>query len=180
MISEVARRYGKALFELAAQSPNKEKITSEIRTIKEVINSDIKISGFLSSPIFKPEEKLSVLQTALGNQVSTEVVQILGLLARKNRLSIFSDIIAAFEGITDESNGVSRGTVRSSKILSPEVRKNLEETVSRVTKKKVILNFKEDSQLLGGLVAQVSGWTFDDTLETHLTRMSEELNRRTN
>ena len=31
---------------------------------------------------------------------------------------------------------------------------------------------------MGGMVAQVGGFTFDDSLETHLTRMSEELNRR--
>ena len=57
-------------------------------------------------------------------------------------------------------------------------RKRIEETVSAVTKKKVILNFTVDPKLLGGMTAQVGGWTFDDSLETHLTRLSEDLNRR--
>jgi F-type H+-transporting ATPase subunit delta len=46
--------------------------------------------------------------------------------------------------------------------------------------KKIILTYKEDPTLLGGVVAQVGGWTFDDSIETHLIKMNEELNRRAN
>jgi F-type H+-transporting ATPase subunit delta len=88
-------------------------------------------------------------------------------------------MVSAFETISDEDHGVTRGNVRSAATLSPESRQQIEDTVTKVTKKKVILNFTEDPKLLGGMVAQVGGWTFDDSLETHLTRMSEDLNRRT-
>jgi F-type H+-transporting ATPase subunit delta len=63
--------------------------------------------------------------------------------------------------------------------LNEDDRRKLEQTIAGVTKKKVILNFTEDKKLMGGLVAQVGGWSFDDSLQSHLTRLTEDLNRRT-
>lgn len=179
MISEVSRRYGRALYELVSQNNKQDQVFSELRSLKEAVKEPM-IQDFFASPVVTPENKMELLKSVLGSKVSPEIIQTLELLANKNRLSIFSEMVDAFEQMSDEAHGVSRGTVRSSKTLSPEARKKIEETVAQVTKKKVILNFTEDPSLLGGMVAQVGGWTFDDSLETHLTRMSEELNRRTN
>src|SRR4029077_20300117 len=95
----------------------------------------------------------------------------------KNRLGIFSEIVTAFEHITDEAHGVTRGTVRSATVLAPEERKRIETLVGRATKKQVILTYKEDPSLLGGLVAEVGSFTFDDSLHAHLKRINEQLNR---
>jgi len=179
MISEVARRYARALYDLSKTAKNQDQVFSEIRTLKQVFSADKTVSEFISSPVVGRDHKLAALKGALTGKVSQEVTNILMLLAEKNRLEIFSDLVSAFEKISDEDHGVTRGTVRSASPLSPEARKQIEETVTSVTKKKVILNFTEDPSLLGGMIAQVGGWTFDDSLETHLTRMSEDLNRST-
>jgi F-type H+-transporting ATPase subunit delta len=62
--------------------------------------------------------------------------------------------------------------------LAQESRTKIEDIVTKVTRKKVILSFVEDAKLIGGTVAQVGGWTFDDSLESHLRRLNEDLNRR--
>jgi F-type H+-transporting ATPase subunit delta len=128
--------------------------------------------------LIAPDQKIAALKAALSGKLSQELTNTLILLAEKNRLEIFNELVSAFEAISDGDHGVTRGTVRSASPLSAEARQQIEDTVTKVTKKKVILNFTEDSKLLGGMVAQVGGWTFDDSLETHLTRMSEDLNRR--
>lgn len=101
------------------------------------------------------------------------------LLARKQRLGIFNDVVTAYQALADEKHGVVRGTVRSTTVLAPDERKRIEQTVNRVTKKNSILTYKEDPLLLGGLVAEVGSYTFDDSLASHLRRMNEQLTRRT-
>src|SRR5262249_48841149 len=96
---------------------------------------------------------------------------------RKNRLGVFKDIVGAYEQIADEAHGVMRGTVRSATVLAPEERKRIETLVSRATAKQVILTYKEDPSLLGGLVAEVGSYTFDDSLLSHLKRINEQLTR---
>lgn len=178
MISEVARRYARAFFELSKAAQTLDIVFSELRTLRDILNEDQSIQDYFTSPVIAPDQKISAIKAALSGKISSEVLSALLLLAQKNRLGLFSEIVEAFESINDDDHGVTRGTVRSATVLSGEARQKLQETVSNVTKKKVILNFTEDPKLMGGMVAQVGGWTFDDSLETHLTRMSEELNRR--
>lgn len=178
MISEVSRRYARALYDLSKQAKTQDKVFAELRTLKQVFEADAAIHNFVSSPLIPPTQKIAALKAALTGKISEELSNTLILLAEKNRLDIFTELVSAFEAISDEDHGVTRGTVRSAATLSPEARQQIEDTVTKVTKKKVILNFTEDPKLLGGMIAQVGGWTFDDSLETHLTRMSEDLNRR--
>jgi len=177
--SEVSRRYAKALYQLAKESNKLDRIFSEIRTLGVVLTSDKVIIDFVSSPLLSSGQKQAAIRAALGANFCEEVINLALLLVDKGRLDIFSHLVESFEEMNDRDHGVTRGVVRSASPLGAESRKQVEEIVTAVTKNKVILNFTEDPQLLGGMVAQVGGWTFDDSLETHLTRMSEELNRST-
>src|SRR5690606_21954107 len=115
--------------------------------------------------------KTEVIKKALGEQkISDELINLLFVLAQKSRLSLFDQILYAYEQKSDRAHGVTRGFVRSATILSPEERKKIEDKVSEVTKKKVILTYKEDPAIIGGLVAEVDGFRFDDTLQNHLRR----------
>jgi F-type H+-transporting ATPase subunit delta len=179
MKSEVARRYARAFYDLAKTASGADKAFAELRILREAISTDSGIKNFLLSPVVDADKKASALKLALHGKASDSVTNGLLLLAHKNRLNLFFDIVDAFEEISDLDHGVTRGTVKSAKALGPEARNKIEATVNKVTGKKVILNYTEDADLLGGMMAQVGGWTFDDSLETHLTRMSEDLNRRT-
>jgi F-type H+-transporting ATPase subunit delta len=178
MISEVSRRYARALYEHAKSGNNSDRVLSELRSLNQAVQSEPAILEFLNQPLISPDNKISALTKALSGKVSPEVLSTLTLLAEKNRLGIFSELAQAFETIIDSDHGVTRGTVRSASALSPEARKKIEDKINQVTGKKVILTFTEDSKLLGGMVAQVGGWTFDDSLDSHLHRLNEELNRR--
>ena len=180
MISEVSRRYAKALYESSKSAKNTDRVFSELRAISEAINGDPVVQDFFNSPLVTPDQKITTIKNSLSNKISSEVYNFLILLAEKNRLGVFSDILASYEHISDEDHGVTRGTVRSATTLTPEAQARIEEIVNTVTKRKVILNFSVDPKVLGGMVAQVGGWTFDDSLESHLTRLNDELKRRAN
>lgn len=180
MISQVSRRYAKALYELSVSKNTTTKIFDQIRVLKAAFQLEPEITSFIVNPLVSPDNKLKALKAALDGKIDGDLMSFLSLLAEKNRLGSFMEITEAFEEISDEANGVTRGTVRSATALSAESRKQIEDTVKKVTKRNVILTFKEDSSLYGGTIAQVGGWTFDDSLASHLRRMNEDLNRRTN
>ena len=95
----------------------------------------------------------------------------------KGRVELLPEIALAYEARSDEANGVTRGEVRSSTVLTSEERARIESKVSEVTKKKVILTYKEDPEVIGGLIAEVGGYRFDDTLRSHLKRLKDDINR---
>ncbi len=179
-ISEVSRRYSRALYDSAKENKTAELVLSELKMLEQAIASDKSIAEFIKSPVVPSNEKITVLKNSLTAKVSPELAHFVLLLAENSRLNLLTEIAKGFEEITDEGNGVVRGLVRSAAALSAESRKKIEETVTKVTKKKVILSFTEDAKLLGGMVAQVGGWTFDDSLDSHLIRLGEDLKRRAN
>lgn len=176
--SEVSSRYAQALFELSGEVGNRDKVFSDIRSIGAMIAQNEDIREFLSSKMIQSEEKKKILEQAFKNNgACKEVENFVFTLAQKGRVELLPEIALAYEARSDEANGVTRGEVRSSTVLTSEERARIESKVSEVTKKKVILTYKEDPEVIGGLIAEVGGYRFDDTLRSHLKRLKDDINR---
>lgn len=181
-VTELARRYAKAVYEIAFENKTIDKVLADLREMESVISKDHEIFQFLTNPSFKASVRVEVIDKALSAKaqtISSEVRDLLLLLAKRDRISIFAEIVAAFEMQTDAANNVCRGTVRSAVALGQDERARIEATVEKVVKKKVIMTYKVDPAVIGGLIAQAGSYTFDDTIASHLHRMNEELKRRT-
>ncbi len=179
-VSELGNRYAKALFALAAENKSLEKVFSDLRVLEKVIVENKECFAYLTSATVRPEDKQKVLKAAVAKSgISPEVESMLDLIAGRNRLAIFSELTQAFQAQIDAANGVARGVVRSASALGPNERLQIETKVEGVLKKKVIMTYKVDASLIGGLVAQVGSFTFDDTLDSHLRKIHDDLNRRT-
>jgi F-type H+-transporting ATPase subunit delta len=174
----VAARYARALFNLAKEKNEQDSIFAQMRVIDDALSLEKDIMEFVHSPLIRPADKEKAVSGLTGKvRLSDTLKNFLLLLAKKNRLDLFPEVMNSYQQINDESHGVTRGTVRSAHPLAPEERARIERLVGKATKKQVILTYKEDPSLLGGLVAEVGSFTFDDSLSAHLTRINEQLNR---
>lgn len=174
----LATRYARAFYSLAKETNEQDSVFDQMRCLGEALKNDPQIADYIASPMVRPNDKAKSLEATLSKfQLSGILQNFVLLLARKNRLGIYSEIVAAYQTIADEAHGVTRGVVRSAALLGPEERKRIEQLVSKATKKQVILSYKEDPSLLGGLVAEVGSFTFDDSLTSHLNRINEQLTR---
>lgn len=177
-VSSISKRYAKAL-----HGAVKDKVATltELRVLVKIISDDPGVEAFFCSHTHSDALKLEVLSHAIqGKGLSEEMASFLKLLVSKGRASHLRDTLTAYEALVDSDNGVMRGTVKSAVKLDADARQRIESVVSHFVKKKVILTYSEDHKLVGGVVAQVAGWTFEDTLDSHLRRLKEDLNRRAN
>lgn len=175
---QVATRYARALYNLAKEKNEQDVVFDQMRVLSEAFTGDKDIANYLESRLIPTTEKAKAIEKLVSSvALAGTLKNFLLLLANKNRLPLFAEIVSAYQVIADEAHGVTRGVVRSATVLGPEERKQISELVSRATKKQVILTYKEDPSLLGGLVAEVGTYTFDDSLISHLKRMNEQLTR---
>lgn len=174
----IASRYAKAIYSLAKEKGEQDSVFAQMRVIEDALSLEKDIAEFVHSPLVRPADKEKVIAQLTAKVNLPEALKnFLLLLAKKDRLGLFPDIVTSYQTIADEAHGVTRGVVRSAAVLAPDERKRIEELVGRATKKQVILTYKEDPSLLGGLIAEVGSYTFDDSLSSHLTRINEQLNR---
>lgn len=178
-VSEVSTRYARALFEIAVDHKKVSQVLEQIRLVSHLCNADRDIELFFKSAIIKSDEKRKVLENSLKEKGLYEPVEsFVFLLAKKGRMALLPEIAESFQELTDKANEVTRGVVHSASALKQEDRSAIENAVASYLGKKVILAYKEDPKLLGGLFARVGSFIFDDTLTTHLKRLKEELKRR--
>jgi len=176
---EASQRYARALYNLSIERGNIDAVLNEIREFNKTLAADVEIDGFFNRPVVKSDDQKEALEKFFEKQkFSEEVRGLLMLLAQKRRFGLLPGITHAFQAVVDSSRSVARGDVFSATILFPEERQKLEATISRYTQQKAVLEYHEDKSLLGGLVAKVGSYTFDDSLETQLRLMKEALTKR--
>ena len=123
--------------------------------------------------------KVQILDSVLANANTTpEIKNVLRLIVSKGRTQVFGEIVIAFQEILDHVNGVARGVVKSTMPLDSEERLRISAKIEGVLKKKTVLDFQINSSIVGGLMAEVGSFSFDDSVESHLKKMTEELKRR--
>lgn len=180
-VSEVSKRYAKALLAVAKQKGVHSKALVEINALADAFFADPAVKNYFSNPMISPDKKVASVKEALsGKGVSEEVLNTVVLLGEKNRLNILDQVAQAYRDLLDAEEGLTRGVVRSAQVLSADAQKDIEQKINKILNKKIVLTYQQDPKLLGGVVAQVGGWTFDDSIDTHLKKLNEELNRRAN
>lgn len=177
--SAIAKRYASALYSLAKENQASEKIFSDLRELKNIFEQNKKINNLLISPLIQSNIKESFFKSALKESGLSQMTEhFIYLLAKKNRLGLFYEIVKAYELKSDTDHGVTRGVVQSASVLSGNERIEVESMVAQATKKQVILKYEENASLIGGVVVEVGSYTFDDSLASHLKRLKDELKRR--
>lgn len=174
--SEVAKRYAKALFEAVGESKAEESLR-ELRSAQQIL-SQPKLENLLSSPVLSRKEKELVVDQSISDMnLAQEVLNLLKLLAAKDRINILDQMVASFETINDEKNNVLRGVVSSSQKLTDAEKEEIESAIAKFTGNQLLLEYAEDPKLVGGVLAKVGSYTFDGTIETQLTKLKEQVNR---
>lgn len=187
MISPISIRYAKALFSKIDESLDTENkknlfqsVLEDLQRVSTAFKSDLNIEHFIQSPFISRDIKKNILEKTFKGKVNDITLDFLFLLNVKKRLSSLNDIAHAFQKSLDYYQGIRRGFVRSSHPLDEKEKSNLLMNLEKIIKYKIVLEYIEDKDLLGGIQAEVEGWTFEDNIKSHLKRLKEELNRSKN
>ena len=175
-VTEISRRYAKALFSDLKQKGQHTQGLNELREVQKILETESSFQAFMENPKVSVSQKTKVVTDSFSDKgLNPSVLQFLILLTENGRINLIRNVVLAYEAQLDAEMGVTRGLVRAAKPLSPEHQKALEAKMNEVLKKRIVLTYKEDPALLAGVIAEVGGWTFDDSIQSHLTHLQENL-----
>ena len=172
----VARRYAKALIELAAKEGRVDAVGEEIDETAGLFESRADLRNLMFSPGIVKDVKRSILRELLERASASDLAgRFLQLLLEKDRLRYIAPISAMYRELADELNNRIRAQVRSAFALSDEEETALRNQLSAATGKEVVLEIETDTMLLGGLKARVGSATWDGSVRNHLESLREKL-----
>lgn len=180
-MSQAAEEYAVALFESLNNSEEKVNALSFLRAVSEVLESKPNFYEGLKSHSLTYDDARSIFANLTEAVACPEVVKnFFNVLVDNRRIDLMAAISDSFQKELDKENGVVRGLVKSANTLTSEKRKELEEKLANKLGQKVILNYQEDKTVLAGVRVELEAYTLDDTVETHLKKIKENVNRSAN
>lgn len=170
----VARRYARALFELAEDQGNLEQVSSVLGLIADVV-ADPDIGRALTSPVAREHKAAWLKEIAERTQSPETLRNFLLLLDERDRLDHVEAIRVVFDGLVDQRNGVTRATVRSATALADDAVAEISRVFGTITGKKVVVNVEVVGDLIAGIIVEVDGKVYDGSLRTQLAKLHGQM-----
>jgi F-type H+-transporting ATPase subunit delta len=173
-----ARRYARALHDLARESGQTEAVGREIEQVAAVFSDDARARDLLTQPWIKPEDRRAVASAIAQKVGAGKLVQdFAGLVSERGRADHLPEIIVAYQTLVDAEHGRARAQVRTAVALTAKEKQELSARLERALGKRIILEERIDATLLGGFIAQVGSLILDGSLDGQLARMRQRLAR---
>jgi len=170
-----ARRYAKAMFELARERNLIAETEEQLKQAVGVIQDNGEFRTLLSSPNVPLEVKIRTLREAFGQSVSPIVLNTLCLMTERRRHGEMTALLEEYQRVAGEAMGRVEARVVSARPLTQEEIGKVAETFGALLGKTVRVTVEVDPSLLGGLTVRIGDTLYDGSLKSKLARMQRTL-----
>jgi F-type H+-transporting ATPase subunit delta len=176
--ASVAKRYAKALVEVAAASNELDGVRQDLRALAELLRDHRDLRQFVSNPSVSRRDAGEVIRdVAAAMNVRPLTATFLQVLLEGGRLAGLETVLRAYELLVDERLGRVKAVVMCAAPMDADAQERLRRRLGEVTGKDVYLELRQDPTLLGGVVTQIGSRVFDGSLKTQLVRLRDEMVR---
>jgi F-type H+-transporting ATPase subunit delta len=176
MAKLISKTYGDALFELAIETDKLDALQEEVEAVMEVLDTNPEFVKLMCHPKISMDEKTEVLNTVFQGKASDELTGFLATIESKGRFQEIHNILSYFVDRCREYKKIGVAYVTSAVPLKDSEKKAVEEKLLETTAyESFIMNFDEDSSLIGGMVIRIGGRVVDSSVKTKLSNMAKSL-----
>jgi len=170
----IARPYAVAIFKLAKEKKALAKWSEELAFIAAVVANE-QVSRLIDDPKLSSSDLSANLLAIFEGKLSDSASNLVKLLIENNRLSIVADIVAAYETLKDEDEGVLEAELTAAtKPTEAQVSALVKQLESKFGKK-VEAQVKVDPELIGGLKIVVGDSVIDASVRGQLQSLEYAL-----
>jgi F-type H+-transporting ATPase subunit delta len=173
MPSSTALRYAQAAFEVAQEDRAEDDWLSDLdMATKTLTESDL--ARYFKDPSVSREEQLATIDKGFAD-VRPHVLNLLRVLASRQRLHLLPAIRREFERLIRDSRGVTEALVVVARAVDGAESKSIEDRLVHLTGKRVEVRVMVDQSILGGIIVRVGDKLVDASVAGALQRLKQEL-----
>jgi F-type H+-transporting ATPase subunit delta len=175
--NKISKRYAMALFSLAKNDAELEKIKMDVNLIEEICkNRDFR--AMLGSPVIKPAIKRAIFKEIFEGGVDQQTILYLNMLLENHREGMLLDICWSFTELYNKHKHIVNVFVSSAVKLSDAERNKITQLVKDATKCDVILNESINEALIGGFILRYEDTQVDNSVSSQLLKVKQQLTQR--
>ena len=174
----IARRYAKALLNLAENQKDLDNTGKHLNSITEVYKENLELRQVLSDTKVSSGIKLEILKDVLSKiKVSKLVDTFSRYLLAKRRIDFLPDIERAFNLLLQEKLGRIEANVTTASELPKDTIKKLVDAISSYSGKEIEVNVTIDPSIIGGIVTRIGSTVIDGSIQTYLNQIRQSIIR---
>ena len=172
--NETSERYSRALFEIAIESNELNKVENDVKNFYSLFNSSLDFKNFIQNPTQSFVNQIKVVNLISEKyNFSKTLKNFLLLLIEKRRIFFVKKISENFEKLCSLKRGEINASLVSSKELSQQELKEVSKDLSKSIGSTLVFDFKVDKELIGGLKLQVGSIMIDTSIRNKLKKYEQ-------
>ncbi len=169
-------QYANALADIALEQGASEPAAKQLESFAAAYEESAELRTFLASPAVSVEAKHEVLEKIAKRLGASKIIRnFLFVIADHRRTQLIPEIVATFQQVLRQRQGVAEAEISSAVELTSAQKKELAATLARVTGKKIEPKYSLDPALLGGAVVRIGDTIYDGSLRNRLNEMRARL-----
>jgi F-type H+-transporting ATPase subunit delta len=174
----IAKRYAKALFNLAHEEGRIEQYREELAGIVDLFEANPNLASVLQSPLYPEAARKAIMASVVTSaNLSPILASLMNLLIEKNRIAHLAGIKDYYLGLIDDHANVARAKITAAVELDAQVIQEISAALEKMTGKKIVVDFEQNAELIGGLVARIGDLVLDGSVRTQLFNIRETMKR---
>jgi F-type H+-transporting ATPase subunit delta len=171
-----ARRYARALLDVALAGNQAEALRDELRQAVSVLDGHPELATALAHPAVAVERKQALAREVFGRLGAGELTsRLVDLLITRGRVQLLPDIERAFLDAWNAQRGVLKAEAVTAAQLSEAQEERLSKALAAAAGRGIELKTAVDPDVLGGVRVTMGGRIYDGTVRGRLTAMRRHL-----
>jgi F-type H+-transporting ATPase subunit delta len=168
-----ARRYARAVFELAQQDGQVAEWAQRVEKVSDLL-SNPEVSAVVTNPTIAVGERMALISSA-PHELDPEATNFARLLIESNRVLDVNGIAEEYGRLVDQAVGRVRATVTTAVELTAADRDRVAGELSKRLGKEVRMDVVVDPRILGGMKLQYGDRLVDASVSTKLQQLRRRL-----
>ena len=174
--TETSERYSRALFEVAKEANELDKIENNIKIFRSLYISSQEIRNFIQNPTQTIETQKKMINLFVEKFSFSKILKnFFLLLIQKRRIFFIKKITDSFLRLCSIKRGEIKASLISSKILSQKEIEDLSTDLSNSMGSTIKFDYKVDEELIGGLKLQLGSFMIDTSIKNKLKKYEQAM-----
>jgi len=174
-MSAVAKRYARALFEVAKERGLIDRIESELNSVVGAIQQNEELEKLLMHPHIAQSAKKELVTDLFKAHVAEETLNFLQILLENGREADLPAITLAYINLANEERGIADAVVTTAKALTKEEEAQIAEKFGKMLNKKLRIQTVVDPSILGGVIVQIGDRLYDGSIKSKLEHFAHQI-----
>jgi F-type H+-transporting ATPase subunit delta len=174
--TETSERYSRALFEVAKEAGELEKIEMDVKILQSLLINSNELKNFIKNPT-QSKDNQNVVIKLLAEKInfSKNLKNFMFLLIEKRRIFFVEKVLDSFLKLCSRKRGEVKASLISSKKLSDSELDSISRDLSSAMGSTIKFDYKIDTDLIGGLKLQLGSFMIDTSIKNKLKKFEQKM-----